>query len=279
MSLSDDFARYFDVAIANADSAQRDAVHRIRYRVYCEEFAYEAPSTEEAERETDAFDDQAIHCLITHWPTGRPAGCIRVVIADRDGLLPMETFCAESLDQGIFAPLTRDRTAICEVSRLAVDAAFRRRSGEKATRFGNPEAAGDGLSGARVFPMISVAAFFSATAVSELIGRKHCFAMMEPFLPRLLARWGIVARKVGHEIEYHGKRAPYCMRPGDVIDNMDPEMRRFYLHVRGVLEKSLSAQPPGRGRQYPGRFPATSSPAIAAPSALRRAVAHQGRER
>jgi len=234
----EEFQRYFSVSIANHVPEDLDAILKIRYRVYCQEFRYEPENTALGQRETDDFDDQSIHCLIRHIPSGMPAGCIRVVTVDDESLMPMERFCSESFDPARASPLMADREDICEVSRLAVDPAFRRRSGEHVTRFGDPRGLDVSTAGSRVFSLISVAAFLCATAVSDLIGRRHCFAMMEPFLPRMLARAGIIAEKIGAEIEYHGARAPYCMRTDDVIDNLGDDLRGLYAHIHQAFEQS-----------------------------------------
>lgn len=238
-SLARDFRTYFEVGIANEKPVDLDAIMRVRYRVYCQEFQYEAEDALASGRETDSFDAQAVHCLIRHIATGTPAGCIRVVTVNEDTVMPMERYCSESFDPSLTKPLMANRNDICEISRLAVDPAFRRRSGEHATRFGDPQGLKVDHSETRVFPLISVAAFLSATAVGDLIGRRHCFAMMEPFLPRMLARAGIVARRIGKDMEYHGTRAPYCMKTDDALTSMSAELRDLYEHIRaefGIIE-------------------------------------------
>ena len=74
-----------------------------------------------------------------------------------------------------------DRNSICEISRLAVDSAFRRRVEEVRTRFGEIDAIDCSHEERRTFPLITVAAFLAVTALTDLSGRKNAFAMMEPF--------------------------------------------------------------------------------------------------
>ena len=54
--------------------------------------------------------------------------------------------------------------------------------------------------------MIAVSAFLAATAITEKTGYTNVFAMMEPFLPRLMSRSGINFGRAGADIEYHGTR-------------------------------------------------------------------------
>ena len=231
-SLVEDFQEYFDVCIAGKGSSELEDVYRIRYRVYCEEFKYEPIDAFPLGQEVDAFDDSSIHCLITHKSSGMPAGCVRVVTVDDSTLMPMEKYCAESFDQALMSRFSENRGVICEFSRLAVDGAFRRRTGEHASRFGELNALDISLREARTFSLISVSAFLSAFAVSDLIGRRHCFAMMEPFLPRMLARSGIVVSKLGFEVDYHGLRAPYFIRTEDAVGGMLEELQEFYRVLR-----------------------------------------------
>jgi N-acyl amino acid synthase of PEP-CTERM/exosortase system len=84
----------------------------------------------------------------------------------------------------------------------------------------------------RTFSLIAVSTILSAFAMSELIERPHCFAMMEPFLPRLLRRSGIVVHPAGEEMEYHGVRAPYYFETHETVGGMADEMKEFYAIIR-----------------------------------------------
>ena len=130
-SFAESFLTYFDVALAQSQSQLED-VGRIRYRVYCEEFGYEPKENFPEGMEKDQFDANALHCLVTHKATNTPAGCVRVVKATGDDPLPFEKYCLDSLDGNFFENNPMPRETMCEVSRLAVDGMFRRRSGEQA---------------------------------------------------------------------------------------------------------------------------------------------------
>ncbi len=237
ISLTDSFRRYFTVNLA-VTPEQRNAVYTIRYRVYCEEFGYESLENFPEGLEHDRFDDSSLHCLVTHKGTGRPAGCVRLVIADDGGLdsLPMELFCSDSLDRALLESLSLKRNTICEVSRLAVDGSFRRRAGEARTRFGDVEAIDCSYHERRTFSLISVASFLAATALTDLTGRTNVFAMMEPFLPKLLQRSGITFQKVGKAIDYHGMRAPYFTTSSAAVFGMLPDLRKLYDAIYSDIE-------------------------------------------
>jgi N-acyl amino acid synthase of PEP-CTERM/exosortase system len=256
----EDFQRYFDLGLATTPT-QREQVYRVRYRVYCEEFHYESVEDFPDQLESDEFDANSSHCLVTHKATGMPAGCARLVLVDEHSLMPMEKFCAAAIDKKILRSFDGKRDTICEFSRLGVDGAFRRRPGERASRFGEIAALDCSKREERTFSMIAVATILSGLAMSELLGRPHCFAMMEPFLPRLLRRSGLVVHRAGDEIEYHGKRSPYFFETAENLEKMADELKVFYAAIRanfnasGELGRSGSAGAAQVGRREPSMLP------------------------
>jgi N-acyl amino acid synthase of PEP-CTERM/exosortase system len=255
-SLVADFQKYFDLQLATTPS-QLENVYRVRYRVYCEEFHYEPLEAFPDHLEKDDFDANSRHCLVVHKATGMPAGCARLVLADEHSLLPMEKFCSSAIDENIIRSFDGRRHTICEFSRLGVDGAFRRRPGEHASRFGEISALDCSKREQRTFSLIAVATILSAFALSELIARPNCFAMMESFLPRLLRRSGIVVHPAGREIEYHGIRSPFSFETRPTVGAMAEEFKEFYAVIRadfaasGLLapDSAVAASRAGRVRQ------------------------------
>ena len=92
----------------------------------------------------------------------------------------------------------------------------------------------------RTFSLIAIASFVSAFAVSDHIDRTNAFAMMEPFLPRLLQRSGVVVARVGEDIDYHGARAPYHITTQDAVDGMPDELRELYRVIHAKFSGSLA---------------------------------------
>ncbi len=240
LTLTERFQLYFSVELALTPE-QKKEVYRIRYRVYCDEFRFERADRFPNKQEYDDYDEHALHCLITHKSTGLSAGCVRLVPA-LGGIietpLPFEKFCPESLDREFINNLNLDRNTVCEVSRLAVDGAFRRRSGEAWTRYGKVENVRCSPHEQRTFALIAVAGFLAATALTDLTGRTNVFAMMEPFLPRLLKRSGILFQRAGRDINYHGTRAPYFIRTQSALENLCPELMELYETIHRQIEKS-----------------------------------------
>ncbi len=251
--LSENFLRYFDVEFA-ASPEQLAQVFAIRYRVYCEEFSYEPAEAFPDRQESDEFDADSLHALVWHKSSGLAAGCVRLVATTGDSgadPLPFEKNCAGSLDQEYIDSLSLQRQKVCEISRLAVDGAFRRRSGEQDTRYGEVEGLDLSQQERRTFSLIAVTCFLAATALTEISDRTNVFAMMEPFLPRLLQRSGIDFRRVGQDIDYHGMRAPYFVTTQSALEGMRPDLKELYTEVyhrihagyRGQEAAGLGASP------------------------------------
>ncbi|QIB64740.1 PEP-CTERM/exosortase system-associated acyltransferase [Kineobactrum salinum] len=237
-SLFMDFARYFDLSLALTE-AQRALVYQVRYRVYCEEFGYEPVETFANHQEIDGFDDQSVHCLVTHRDSGRPAGCVRLVMMDNDEPMPLELHSGGSMDHGFMQRFAGQRQTLCEISRLAVDGDFRRRRGEQETRFGTKDTLQFHTREKRTFPLIAVSLFLAAAAVAELMHRKHCFAIMEPFLPAILKRTGVAFQRVGADFEFRGIRAPYYADLDDLVRDAPDELRLCYDVVKAQFAEAL----------------------------------------
>lgn len=237
MSLIERFQHYFSIHLARTP-AQKSEVYGIRYRVYCEQFRYEPAERFPTGEEFDEFDDHALHCLVVHKRTGQSAACVRLVPARGDlgsGPLPVERIFRHTLDTAFIESLDLDRRTVCEISRLAVDEAFRRRAGESSSRHGAPEAALYAPRERSTFPFICMAAFLGATALTEITGRTKVFAMMEPFLARMLGRSGIVFHRVGGDLDYHGLRAPYFTTTEGAIAGMAPDTRSMYDSIEAQI--------------------------------------------
>lgn len=244
MSLSEMFEKYFLVELANTPD-MKQKTYKIRYHVYCKEFKYEPIELFPDEKETDEYDDNSLHCIITHKTTGIPAACIRLIPASLHGeplQLPFEKHCVESLDVDLIKQLELERKSKCEVSRLAVDSLFRKSFDGDSLRFSDVEM-NFSKEEEQLFPLIPISAYLATIALSKLSDRTNVFAMMESSLPKLLQRSGILFRRVGKYIDYHGLRAPYFITAQTVLDNMKPELFELYARIYKQIESSYIASP------------------------------------
>ncbi|PCJ37990.1 MAG: PEP-CTERM/exosortase system-associated acyltransferase [Cellvibrionales bacterium] len=238
-SVTEKFLQYFQVELAKTPE-DKQAVFEVRYRVYCDEFRYESGDRFPDKAECDEYDDRSLHCLIRHKSSGMAAGCVRLVPATEDAsdLLPFEKYCAKSVDTAFLESLKLDRRGMAEVSRLAVDRAFRRRSGESATRFGEMSSMDCSAAEKRSFSLIAISALLACAALADLSERSDVFAMMEPFLPRLVKSSGIAWQQAGETMEYHGERALYYTTTQSVIDNLVPGLKELYAAIYQQIAKS-----------------------------------------
>ena len=231
LPLADNFQNYFNIELATTRELQQ-AVYRIRYQVYCAELGLEPADKFPDGMERDEYDAHSLMCLITHKRSGQPAGCVRMVKAGEHLEMPFEPHCRDSLNVEFAELLYTERDTVVECSRLAVDSRFRRRFGEDHTRLGEYDALDCCHLEQRSFSLIAVAVVIAGLAVADLAGRPNVLAMMEPYLPRLLRRSGILAVKAGQRVEYHGRRTPYFMNIQTAVPNMRPDLRVLFDAIR-----------------------------------------------
>lgn len=224
------FHRYFNAVFA-ADEALCNEVFRIRYDVYCDELGFEDPGRFPDKRESDEFDANSLHCLLRHKTSNTYAGCVRLVLVDRqapDELLPFERLCQDGLYRELIHEIAPDRTRVAEISRLAVRSTFRRRKDER----GQPGVVVEERSrkgGAVRTPWIALGLYLSAAAAGLIRGLDGVFALMEPRLARRLGTYGIRFVQVGNPVEHRGERAPFFISRQDLFEGLPPP-------VRGLLE-------------------------------------------
>ena len=237
-----EFNQYFDLSPATT-LKQRNQVFQIRYRVYCEEFGYEPTDEFSDHLEVDEFDRQSVHCLVSHRESGVAVGCVRVVMVEEEQLLPMELHAGDSVDQEFFGSFKEQRNNVCEISRLAVDGAFRRRRREQESPVGNVESIGANEWERRTFPLIAVSLMIGAGAMADVLGRKHCFAIMEPVLPVMMRRAGIHFRRAGTNFEYRGMRAPYYGNMDELFAKAPAEFCLYFNALRERFTEALQVEP------------------------------------
>lgn len=239
--IAETFDEYFSVELACTRHQEAEAF-RLRYRVYCEEMGFEDVSRFPDGLESDEFDHRAMHCLVRHRRSGIVAGSVRIIetFGTRDkSPLPIEKHCLPSLCVSARESMLGNRHHLSEVSRLAVDGRFRRRSGEQWARLQGPDVTSFSIHEKRSFSMIGTACFLAATAVTELSARHHVYVMMESRLARLLAQCGIHFQRAGNDIDYHGLRAPHFISAYDAARMMDPSLKGLYLGMRESFEQAL----------------------------------------
>lgn len=238
------FSHYLAPQIASNDQLKQEA-YKIRHGVYCDELAFEP--TRENGMETDDFDAYSQHCLIKHIGSNSAAGTIRLVTPRKEAqLLPIEKYCMHSITNEELSPASMKRQEICEFSRLAVPAKFRRRQMDKyagaATGVINESTYSE--NELRCFPFIAIGLYMSAASLGIGLGLKHAFVMMEPRLARSLGFIGIKFVQIGPAIDYHGKRAPYYINAELLFKNLSPGFRLMLEEIDKVVLRQIDELPP-----------------------------------
>ena len=241
MSLISDYRKIFETQEATS-AGLRDEAHRIRFEVYCREFAFENSAEHADGLEKDEYDAHSRHCLLLHKPSQTYAGCVRVILAKPETpttSFPFEKCCARAFwrDKVDVANLPRDTFG--EISRLAIRRPFRRRRGERPHPDGfsnlvNPLPGVD----RRHMPKMVLGLYLAAAAVGLSNGLESVFAMMEPRLARHLAVAGIRFEQVSDLVDHHGPRAAFQITRQSLFGCIRPELRELLEVISADLVTS-----------------------------------------
>tara|TARA_R110002126_G_scaffold16527_31_gene66118 strand:- start:12427 stop:13269 length:843 start_codon:yes stop_codon:yes gene_type:complete len=228
-----DFSAFFQASQAISHS-EKNNVFRLRHKVYCEELKFEPPRPSGLEQ--DEFDRRALHCSLADANSGEVAGTVRLIHCEQEpGPLPIEKYFAGRFTAPHLTPACFPRQQVCEISRLAVAAKFRRRIKDTAAK-DLPALS----SSSRPFNRyIAIGLYLMATAMCLEKGYYHGFVTIEPSLARILQRIGINFNQIGEAIDFNGKRAPYYLDARQVVANLQPE----YLDLMRRLSSQLLTEP------------------------------------
>ncbi|MCP1674459.1 N-acyl amino acid synthase of PEP-CTERM/exosortase system [Natronocella acetinitrilica] len=221
------------------DARARRAAFRVRYHVYCQEHGYEQEADCPGGFESDAFDAAASHCVVRHRLSGTPVACVRMVRPGAPGgalaAMPFERTYAAHLTHPELRPDRLPREQVCEISRIAVHAAFRRRSGEVLAHPGLPADFAPSPAEASAYPLLPISLFLAATALVGEAGRPHVFAMMQPRLARLLKRSGLDFTQIGGTVDFRGERAGFYIDQRIAERSLRGELPALYRHIQASL--------------------------------------------
>jgi len=235
--ISKHFSDFLEPVVAQSENTRTES-YNIRHKVYCEELKFEPPSEDRTEK--DEFDAFSSPCLIKHKSSGHYAGTVRLVRPQLDDqLLPIEKFCLNSITHETLNPRNFARRDVCEISRLAVPAEFRKRQMDRfsGAALGVINEHTYSENELRCFPFIAIGLYFSAAALVIHNNIKHTYVMMEPRLARSMRFVGIQFEQVGPVIDYHGKRAPYYINPSLLYANLRPSFRLMLKNIQHQVEK------------------------------------------
>jgi len=247
-TISKHFSQYLRPQIAYSEELKQE-VYRLRHQVYCAELKFENENEEQIEK--DSFDSHSVHCFVRHLATDRMAGTVRLITSScAEELLPIEKFCSHAIQDTEFAPHLFPRQDICEISRLAVLADFRRRQIDNFNGAATGAINIDEYSTRelRCFPYIAICLYLAAASTAFRTNKKHAFVMMEPRLARSMTFVGICFKQLGEPVEYHGQRAAFYINKEMLFDNLSPGYKKLLKSIEKDLASS-DKTPPSIGKQ------------------------------
>ncbi len=181
-------------------------IFALRYKVYVEQWQFEASENHPLGLEMDEFDVRAIHIGATHAKKSEFIGTARIIQSSGQGF-PIEQHM--QLDR----PLPKElRKVTGEVSRLAISKEFGRRAEDRVLI--DPSAK-PGRSKAvlvdRRNPQndIVMGLIRRISFESRKAGLTYWYVAMARGLAILLRRKGLEFPPIGPELDYHGPRRPY----------------------------------------------------------------------
>lgn len=193
-----------------------EALFRLRYQVYVNEWGFEKPEDHPDGLETDCYDQHSRHFYVYAGSETEIVGTARIIMSS-DLPLPIHEHFSfyESFEK------IPDESVV-EISRLAISKDFRRRAIDKVI-FNMDKTSMEVTD--QVQKSLDEVAVERRKCEHELIrgiylsiyrecvriGITHCYAVMARGLCVILSRWGICFQQIGPEKEYHGVRAPYVL--------------------------------------------------------------------
>jgi N-acyl amino acid synthase of PEP-CTERM/exosortase system len=221
-----------------ADSEDlKQAIYRLRYQIYVEEFGFEHAEDHPSGLETDPYEPHAVHIAALN-EDDQVIGTLRLILHSELGF-PIE-HAVELKLPGAHPP--PDTTI--EVSRLAISAAYRRRA-EDTSLYGVEsyiKVSEGGIlpdSGTvpaqyarRQQPAIILGLIGALWQTSKRMGVTHWYMISEKKLWHTLDKFGILFHQVGEPVEYHGLRIPYMVPLTELDDHLrrvNPSLYEMYL--------------------------------------------------
>ena len=207
------------------------SVFALRYRVYCLDRRFLAPSDYPDGLESDAYDRMSTHfCAFDRHD--RVVGAVRLVRSSASSPFPFQEHCRDFFDDVSLPPPAQ----AAEVSRLVIDRHFLRRAGDgpEGIPLGDPPAgaAAEPLERRTNKPEIVLGLYREMYRHSRRTGIRYWYAAMERSLARALMRYQFEFRRIGPETDYFGPVAPYVASLDDLEGRLareNPDLLRWFL--------------------------------------------------
>lgn len=162
-SPSDIFFNLFDIKIPS--QVELKQAFKLRHKVFCQQLGYFSKRSTQLDSglESDEFDHNAIHCIVTYKATGEVVGCVRLVSPNLQHKLPFSSYIPDYPVQA----------KSHEISRLVVCPHFRHN-----------------MQGLNINALIFRALFMSINVICEHIGVNSAYIFIERKMARALKLFG-----------------------------------------------------------------------------------------
>lgn len=211
--------------------------HRLRFKVYCDEWGFEKPEAHPGGLERDEFDAHAVHFGALAAETGELIGTIRIILNSELGF-PIEQHCVFDTDLSFV-----EKSNIAEISRLAVSKDYRRRAVDRLIYNDGSNAEQIARNSEvnkerRKHELYIVMGLYTCMYKESLaLGLTHWYGLMAKGLHILLRRSNIHFNPIGPEIDYHGRRVPYIGDIRALAQNLSNGRADYFA----VYEKAIVA--------------------------------------
>lgn len=229
-----DFApRFHSVQVHAADTSTMNALHRLRFEVYCRERAFLPEADYPDQMESDLHDASAAHFAAFN-ADEEMVGYVRLLLPDGRLQMPLFTRCTTLLP-GLQMPPAAESA---EISRLMVRKDYRRRRGDLLAGVAAPKDTATAATERRSpTPQIMLSLYRAIFTYSLDTGVRYWFAAMERPLARALAHMGFAFKQVGAASDYFGLVTPYLadLRQLEArVGALNPDLLRW-LQLRAPL--------------------------------------------
>lgn len=212
-----------------------EAIYRLRYQVYVNEWGFERPEDHPSGMESDEYDVHSKHFYASSGEEANVIGTARIILgSDR----PFPIFRNFSIDE-TYKCFPCDR--IAEISRLAISKDYRRRAIDRVifsrddTTLGELQQHQDRMQNLererrKCEHELIRGIYLLIYRESLRLNLTHWYAVMARGLQVILHRWGIEFQQIGPEQNYHGIRAPYLLNIHELtraIASTNPELLKL----------------------------------------------------
>jgi len=237
INIVDHYSQYF--AMVNAVTAQQRKIsYQLRHQVFHQDCGYrDLGSLSSKQYEHDEFDENAIHSLLFHKQSGQAIGYIRLVLAKSKSkqTLPHEKLYTREYDfsHSSINSIAKDR---CEISRMALISAFRRRKNERLMQ--QDQRNNEKQDGNRRFPVnyLPICLIFAVMHSMREEKMDYGLAFVEKRIPLFLKHYGAQIDAIGEPVECYGIRAPVILHLEATYQKLKPEYQQLFDFISWELK-------------------------------------------